>query len=100
MITKEQLKHLAELAKIEFSEKELEKFLKDLNEILKYVEEIQNLDLSKYEPMTSGSLQKLFLREDEKEEDIMDREEREKKIIEQFPARKNNYLKVPKIIEK
>jgi aspartyl-tRNA(Asn)/glutamyl-tRNA(Gln) amidotransferase subunit C len=99
MITKEQLKHLAELAKIEFTEKELDKFLVDLNKILEYVDEIKKLDLLKYEPLRSGVLQKLDLREDETEEDILEREERERKIIEQFPERKGDYLKVPKILE-
>ncbi|MGC8981589.1 MAG: Asp-tRNA(Asn)/Glu-tRNA(Gln) amidotransferase subunit GatC [Minisyncoccia bacterium] len=98
MITKEQLKHLAELAKIEFTEKELEKFLVDLNKILDYIDEIQKLNLLKYEPLRSGILQKLDLRDDEKEEDILDREEREEKIINQFPEKKENYLKVPKIL--
>jgi aspartyl-tRNA(Asn)/glutamyl-tRNA(Gln) amidotransferase subunit C len=57
MITKDQLKHLAELAKIEFTEEELESFLKDINQILGYVEEIQKLDLDQFEPMIGGILQ-------------------------------------------
>jgi aspartyl-tRNA(Asn)/glutamyl-tRNA(Gln) amidotransferase subunit C len=97
MITKDQLKHLAELAKIEFTEEELESFLKDINQILSYVEEIQKLDLDKFEPMIGGILQKLSLREDE-----ITRAESETKelILEQFPEKKDNFLKTPRIITK
>ncbi len=97
MITKEQLRHLAELAKIDFTDEELEKFLKDINQILEYVSEIQELNLEEFEPMIGGILQELLLREDKKE--VLD-EETKKLIIEQFPEKENNFLKVPKVIHK
>lgn len=97
MLTKEQLKHLAKLARIEFSEEELENFLVDIEKILNYVSEIQKLKLDKYEPMIGGPVQSLFLREDKKE--ISD-EETKNLIINQFYQKEKNYLKVPKILEK
>lgn len=97
MLTKEQLKHLAELAKIEFSDEELEKFLVDFNNILNYVEEIRKLDLNKFKPMIGGPIQKLELREDVV---IPCPEETKKEIINQYPQRQNNYLKISKIITK
>lgn len=97
MLTKEQLKHLAELAKIEFTDKELNKFLIDFNTILGYIEEIKKLDLSKFEPMIGGPVQKLKMRED----NIHINDESIKKlIINQFPQRTDNCLQVPKIIAK
>ena len=97
MLTKEQLKHLAKLARIEFEEKELEKFLKDIEKILSYVNEIQKLNLDKYEPMIGGPIQYLFLREDKKE---ITEETIKNLIVNQFPQKYKNYLKVPKILEK
>ena len=97
MLTKEQLKHLAKLSRIEFSEKELEKFLIDIEKILSYVSEIHKLNLDKYEPMIGGPIQSLFLREDNKE--ISD-EETKGLIINQFFQKLKNFLKVPKILEK
>lgn len=97
MITKKQLEHLAELAKIKLSEEELKKFLKDIQSILNYVDEIQNLDLSKFEPFLGGAVQSLFLREDIKK---ITPEETRQRIIEQFPEKIGNYLKVPRIIKK
>jgi len=97
MITEEQLKHLAELAKIEFTEDELKSFLKDINQILHYVEEIQKLDLENFEPMISGVYQQIFLREDE----IERAEEDNKELIKvQFPDKKDDFLKTPRIITK
>ncbi|MCS7184250.1 MAG: Asp-tRNA(Asn)/Glu-tRNA(Gln) amidotransferase subunit GatC, partial [Patescibacteria group bacterium] len=88
---------LAELAKIEFSEEELEKFLSDLNRILRYIDEIKELDLSRFEPMVGGPVQKLELREDKIEN--YDKEKKDM-IVNQFPQKENNYLRAPKIISK
>jgi len=97
MLTKDQLKHLAELAKIEFTEEELESFLNDINQILNYVEEIKKLDLEKFEPMIGGILQQLILREDE-----IERADPETKdlIKSQFPEKQDDFLKTPRIITK
>jgi aspartyl-tRNA(Asn)/glutamyl-tRNA(Gln) amidotransferase subunit C len=97
LINKEKLKHLAELAKIDLSEEELEKFLEDLNNILNYVDEIKDLNLDQFEPMVGGVVQKLELREDEVE---IENDETKTLIIDQFPDRKENYLKISKIIKK
>jgi len=97
MITKEQLKHLAKLAKIDFDENELEKFFEDIKKILEYVNEIQELNLDDYEPMIGGPVQKIYLREDIKK---ITPESTKEKIIELFPDKKDNFLKVPKILEK
>jgi aspartyl-tRNA(Asn)/glutamyl-tRNA(Gln) amidotransferase subunit C len=97
LINKEKLKHLAELAKIDLSEEELEKFLEDLNNILNYVDEIKDLNLDQFEPMVGGAVQKLELREDEVE---IENDETKTLIIDQFPDKKENYLKISKIIKK
>lgn len=97
LINKEKLKHLAELAKIDLSEEELEKFLEDLNNILNYVDEIKDLNLDQFKPMLGGVVQKLELREDEVE---IENDETKTLIIDQFPDKKENYLKISKIIKK
>lgn len=94
MITKEQIEHLAKLAKLKLDEKEVSKLTADLTKILNYVEKINELELRDLEPMIS-ILEKLELRNDEV---VYPRQVPE--IINQFPERENNYLKVPKILEK
>ncbi|GAB4285735.1 MAG: hypothetical protein Kow0081_3660 [Candidatus Dojkabacteria bacterium] len=44
-VTKEQIKHLANLAKLEFSEEELEKFRKEFNRIIEYVSKINQCEV-------------------------------------------------------
>jgi aspartyl-tRNA(Asn)/glutamyl-tRNA(Gln) amidotransferase subunit C len=45
-VTKEEIKHIASLAKLSFSDSELEKFENEFNEILNYVSKIQECDVS------------------------------------------------------
>jgi len=48
-VTKEQIKHIANLAKLEFNDSELEKFETEFNNILDYVSMIQECDTSDIE---------------------------------------------------
>lgn len=45
------LKKLADLAKLNLSKKELEKYTKDISGILDYVKQLEEIDASKVEPM-------------------------------------------------
>ena len=54
-ITKQELEHLAELARIELDPKEEDKLLKDLGNILDYFKELQALDTTNVAPMTGGT---------------------------------------------
>lgn len=47
MITKEQVKKIAELAKIEISESDIDKYAKELSSVLEYVERIKKIPTSK-----------------------------------------------------
>lgn len=97
MISKEQLRHLSNLAKIELNDNELEKLQKDLNEILVYVEQVETIAIDDIEAMSSGPLQEILLREDivqDKDIEVI------KQIIAEFPGKENGYLKVPKILNK
>lgn len=51
---REQVKHLADLAKLDISEEQLQSYNKDLQEILNYVNKINNLDLENIKESLSG----------------------------------------------
>lgn len=93
MIDKERIKHLAKLAKLKLSEEEVDKLTEDLKNILNYVEKINELELEEIEPLIN-LLEGLELREDQKANF------NSSEIANQFPEKENNYLKVPKILEK
>ncbi|MCL5257710.1 MAG: Asp-tRNA(Asn)/Glu-tRNA(Gln) amidotransferase subunit GatC [Patescibacteria group bacterium] len=104
MLDKKQLQHLADLAKIELSDEELKKLLKDLNEILDYVSKVEKIDLNGVDPMIGGpafsaAAAGLPLREDRYDRND-EREEVALRIIKNFPQTEDNFLKVPKIIDR
>ena len=51
-VTLKDVEHIAELARLKFSGEELENFTHQLNEILKYVEKLDELDTENVEPLS------------------------------------------------
>jgi aspartyl-tRNA(Asn)/glutamyl-tRNA(Gln) amidotransferase subunit C len=94
-INKETLKHLEELARIEIDEKKQEKMISDLGNILGHFEELREVNTEGIEPMAGGTVEKNIFREDN---DISSRGNREK-IIDSFPEKDGDFLKVPAIFE-
>lgn len=93
MINKEKIYHLAKLARLKLTEDEVQNLTQDLNKILAYVEKINELKLDDFYPLIN-ILEKLPFRKDETKEND------NQVIIKNFPEKENNYLKVPKILEK
>lgn len=95
MITKEEVKHIAKLARLGLTEPEIEKFQKDLSAILDYFEKLKEVDISGIEPTSHSVLVENLMRRDEsKEEKIEIRE----KIIEGVPETKEGFVKVKSIL--
>jgi aspartyl-tRNA(Asn)/glutamyl-tRNA(Gln) amidotransferase subunit C len=92
MLTKEEVKHIAELARIGVSEKDVERYSKDLSSILNWVEELKKVDVEKISEVNYISGMENSLRED-KVEKFSEAE----KIIELFPEKKERYDKVKSI---
>ena len=92
MITKRELEHLADLARIDLKKGEESKIQKDLGSILDFFKELQELDTEKVEPMTGGTSIKNALRED-----VLGETDDTGKGPEQFPEKQDGYLKTPKV---
>lgn len=90
---KEEIEHIANLARLELTETEKEKFSHHLDTILDYVEKLNELDTSKI-PITSCgiSLQNVFRNDDIK------KSLSSKDVLQNAPSSKDNFFKVPKII--
>lgn len=63
-LSTDQVKHIAKLARLSLSDLEIEKYSKDLNQILAYVEQLQELDTQDVEPMLGAVQNQKALRED------------------------------------
>ncbi len=94
IITKKELDHLAELARIKLTEKEEEKLLKDLPNILNYFEELKALDTTGVKASAGGTQIKNAFREDNEREGT-----NKQKGTKSFPEKEHDYLKIPPVFE-
>jgi len=94
MISKEEVNHVAKLARLELSSQETAFFQKDLNSILNYVETLNDLDTDHVSPMSHVLEIDNVWRDDRP----LDRKETEP-LLKNAPMREENYYKVPKILE-
>ena len=86
---------IASLAKIQLSEQEVIEYSKDLNNILKWMEELKEVDVSNVEPVTSVTNNELYEREDIAYKNTVEQE----KILLNAPEKVGEYFTVPKVIE-
>lgn len=94
-ITKKSLEHLADLARLELTEKEEEKFLKDLESILGHFKELESLDTSNVAPLTGGTSLKNVFREDGERKSSLAADP----VVDAFPEKEKGYLKVPAVFK-
>lgn len=91
MLTKDEVKKIAGLARIGISDKEVEKYQKDLSAVLDYFKKLEELDTSRTEPIRHITGINNVTREDRKEDPEKSGKE---KILKNAPETKNGYIKV------
>jgi aspartyl-tRNA(Asn)/glutamyl-tRNA(Gln) amidotransferase subunit C len=64
-ISRDEVAYVAHLARLEFGEVEKEKFTSQLNDILRYMDKLGEVDTAGVEPMTHAIAQKNAFRADE-----------------------------------
>ena len=64
-ISKEQIKHLAHLSRLELSEAEIDAMQGDMSKILEFVAQVEKLDVEGVEPLTQMSKSVNVMRQDE-----------------------------------
>ena len=92
-LSREEVLHVAELARLSLGPEEVELFTRQLNDILAYVEKLQELDTSGVEPMAHVIPVFNAFREDEVRAGLP-REE----ALENAPAREEGHFLVPRVI--
>lgn len=65
MLTKDEVLHVAKLARLEFTEDEIAKYQKELNDILNYIDMLNEVDAQEIKPLTQVNDDTNNLREDE-----------------------------------
>ncbi|HEX2786698.1 MAG TPA: Asp-tRNA(Asn)/Glu-tRNA(Gln) amidotransferase subunit GatC [Ignavibacteria bacterium] len=94
-VTIQDVEKIAVLAKLKFSDEEKAKLQKDLNRILEYMDEMNEVNLDDVEPLENINEIINVMRED-KDEKWLSQEE----ALKNAPAKTGNYFKVPKVLDK
>lgn len=93
-VDKETLRKIAHLARLDIKEEDEEGMIKDLTEILNWVEQLNEIDTEGVEPLTNMSHEINMLREDSVGEHL-DHE----RALKNAPKRDDDHFRVPKVIE-
>lgn len=88
------VRHIAKLARIAVSDSEVEALAPELNNILGWVEQLQEVDVEGVEPMTAVIPNRLRLRDD-----VVTDGGRREDVLANAPAAEHGFFAVPKVIE-
>ena len=94
IITEEEVRHVARLARLALSEEEVKKFQRQLEKILEYVAKLRELNLEGVEPTTHVIPVVNRLREDQGKESLSKEE-----ALSNAPNTEKGHFRVPKVIE-
>ena len=92
-LTKEEVLKIAKLSKLSFEEKEIGKFQIELNDILKYIDMLNEVDTSKVQPLVYINEAVNNFREKEKKLSL-----EIEKVLLNAPESAENAIVVPKVI--
>ncbi|TPI50144.1 Asp-tRNA(Asn)/Glu-tRNA(Gln) amidotransferase subunit GatC [Mesorhizobium sp. B2-9-1] len=88
------VKRVAHLARIAVSEEDAERMTGELNAILGFVEQLNEVDVSGVEPMTSVTPMEM-----KKRQDTVTDGNKAADIVANAPATEENFFLVPKVVE-
>tara|TARA_X000001036_G_scaffold428334_1_gene457984 strand:+ start:16 stop:303 length:288 start_codon:yes stop_codon:yes gene_type:complete len=93
-IDKDKIKHVSKLARISVDDKKIDALTKDLSSIFKFIEQLNELNTDKVQPLSSILNEPLRTRKDE----VKDGKIR-KTILENSPKKNDEFFIVPKVVE-
>ena len=93
-IDTETVKHVANLARINVSEKELAPLTKELSTILEFMQQLNEVNVTDINPLTSVTPMELYLRDD-----VVSEGENSAEILMNAPNHWEGFFAVPKVIE-
>lgn len=102
-ITKDTVRHIAYLSRLDFTEEEIEIYTQQLENILEYMDKLNKVDTTDVEPVSHI----IFMLKDKinvnmephYREDVPEDSETQKEILSNAPEKVDKFFKVEKIIE-
>ena len=98
-VTREEVAKIASLARIKMGDAELDRMVPELNNILKWVEQLGEVDVTGVEPMSAVIENSLRLRADEVDADPKTGGGKRDAVLANAPAAEHGFFGVPKVIE-
>jgi aspartyl-tRNA(Asn)/glutamyl-tRNA(Gln) amidotransferase subunit C len=92
-ITREEIMHVANLARLEMDDESVEKFAIQIDEILRYVEILNNVDTNGVQPTSHAIFLTNAFRNDEERQDVV-----REVLLENAPEKENGSFIVPKVV--
>ena len=92
-VTKSEVEKIAALARLKFTDEELENFTPQMNEILAYMDKLNQLDTRDTKPLAHPVEQTNVFRDDNLINSVPSAE-----ALKNAPDKTDNYFKVPKVI--
>ncbi|MCK4553530.1 Asp-tRNA(Asn)/Glu-tRNA(Gln) amidotransferase subunit GatC [Candidatus Parcubacteria bacterium] len=95
-LNKKEIQHIANLARLDLTEKELKTYGSQLSDVLSYIDQLQEVDVSGVEPTAQITGLENIFREDE----IKKWDEGEAQVaLKQAPELENGQVKVKRVLE-
>ena len=94
MITKDEVLHITDIAKLKISDEEINPFIEKFDKIIEFVEKIKEVDTENVEPLYQVNEDNYLLKDDE-EDQILNREE----ALQNTKEQKYGYFKILKVVE-
>ena len=92
-ITKEEVRKVAELARLELNENEINNHAEQLEKILEYIKQLEEIDTNEV-PCTTRAIEVVNVFRKDKKQNSNCKEE----LLDLAPSKEDEYFKVPKII--
>jgi len=93
-LSKKEVEHIAQLARLGITEKEKEKYAEQLSAILDYVEQLNKIDTKNVEPIAHITGVENVMRQDE----IKNKPDRDN-LLKNTPAQEKGFIKVKSILD-
>ena len=92
-ITKEEVKKVAHLARLELKEHEIVNHAEQLEKILEYIKQLEEIDTNEV-PCTTRAIEVVNVFRKDKKQNF----DRKEELLDLAPSREDEYFKVPKIL--
>jgi len=92
-VTKDDVKKIAELARLEYNDIELDNYTKEMNKVLEYVDKLNEINTKNVQPLSHPIENENIFREDVLKESVST-----EKALKNAPNKTLEHFKVPKVI--